>query len=123
MSMKNIYLTLLFLLILPSSVTAKENLKSKSKFTVRQAESLFTAQQWKSAIPVYESVLKAGPKNALGWNRLRYCYHNISEYDRAIFNYNKALLYEPAAPLATIIQSRLARVYSVKKDNKNICKS
>ncbi|HPM32052.1 MAG TPA: tetratricopeptide repeat protein [Chryseolinea sp.] len=114
--MKNIFVTLLLFLMMASPVTAV-SIKAKPKFTLRQADSLFNAQQWKSAIPVYESVLKAGPNNALGWNRLGFCYHNLNDYDKAILKYNKALLYTPAASLETVIQSRLARAYSMRKEN------
>ncbi len=88
LNMKMVYNVIFLCLILILEVSAYERPKSKQKFTLQQADSLFTAQQWKSAIPVYEAVLKSEPNNALGWNRLGYCYHNVSEYDKALLNYS-----------------------------------
>jgi len=45
-----------------------------------------------------------------------FSYHNLSNYDKALENYVKALIYKPAAGLEIIIQSRLASVYAVKNN-------
>lgn len=86
------------------------------KATISYADSLFMAQSWKEAIGVYERALKTEPANSLAWNRLGFSYHNLSNYDKALENYVKALNFNPSPALETIIQSRLARVYAVKND-------
>ena len=79
-------------------------------------DSLFTAQQWKAAIPLYESAIKSGVSNALTWNRLGYCYHNSGQIDLAIKDYMTSLENKPAAALELIVQTRLARAYSLKNE-------
>src|SRR6266853_352872 len=78
--------------------------------------SLFTAQQWKAAIPLYESAIKGGVNNALTWNRLGYCYHNAGQIDVAIKHYQVSLENKPTAGLEQVVQSRLARAYSLKNE-------
>ncbi|HEU5291872.1 MAG TPA: tetratricopeptide repeat protein [Cyclobacteriaceae bacterium] len=91
--------------------------KAKSKPTIQQADSLFLARDWNAAIPIYEAVLKKEPDNSLAWNRLGFSYHNLSNYDKALLNYSKSLEYKPTPAIETIVQSRMARVYSVKSEN------
>ncbi|HTH56566.1 MAG TPA: tetratricopeptide repeat protein [Cyclobacteriaceae bacterium] len=79
-------------------------------------DSLFASQQWKAAIPIYENVVKAGGSTALTWNRLGYCYHNVGQLDLAIKNYLISLQNNPAPFLEQVVQSRLARVYSLKNE-------
>jgi len=79
-------------------------------------DSLFSVQQWKAAIPLYEAAIKSGVNNALTWNRIGYCFHNTGQLDLAIKNYLTALENKPTAFLEQIIQSRLARVYSLKNE-------
>src|SRR5882762_6513676 len=83
-------------------------------FSTKIPDSLFSNQQWKAAIPFYESAIKSGVNNALTWNRLGYCYHNVGQLDLALKDYQASLETKPAAFLEQIIQSRLARVYSLK---------
>ena len=64
-----------------------------------KADSLFSIQQWKSAIPLYETAIKSGLPKAITWNRLGYCYHNLGEIDQAIRNYQLSLDNKPAAAL------------------------
>ena len=107
----------LFLALLLSVSAIGQKGKSKPKPTIQQADSLFLARDWNAAIPVYEAVLKAEPNNSLGWNRLGFSYHNMSNHDKALENYLKSMEYKPAANVETTVQSRMARVYSVKKEN------
>jgi hypothetical protein len=79
-------------------------------------DSLFTAQQWKAAIPLYESAIKSGVNNALTWNRLGYCYHNIGQIEIAIKHYQTSLANKPTAFLEQIVHTRLARAYSLKNE-------
>ncbi len=108
--MRVIFRVIIFLLSV-SAISAQSK-----KASLPQADSLFFSQNWKEAIPVYEKILKTEPANSLAWNRLGFSYHNLSNYDKAIENYLKALNNKPAPSLETIIQSRLARVYAVKHD-------
>jgi tetratricopeptide (TPR) repeat protein len=113
--MKSVILTLALCVM----VTALQAQKTKKQYTLPHADSLFTAQQWKEAIPIYEAVLKSVPENALAWNRLGFSYHNTGRYDKALSSYQRALNYNPAPTLLAVIHSRIARVYSIKKDNVN----
>jgi tetratricopeptide (TPR) repeat protein len=108
---------LLFALI--AMVTSLHAQKTKKQCTLRQADSLFTAQQWTAAIPAYEAVLKSTPANASGWNRLGFSYHNTGSHDKALSSYQRALTYNPGPTLLPVIHSRIARIYSIKKDNDN----
>lgn len=62
----------------------------------------------------YEKILKSEPGTALSWNRLAFAYHNLSNYDKALENYQKSVTLKPASALETIIQSRMMRAYAVK---------
>ena len=107
---------LLFLLCITIGGFCQGSKKVKVTYTLKIADSLFTAQQWSDAIPAYESVLKSTPVNALGWNRLGFSYHNTGNYDKALTNYLKSLEQKPAPGLETVVQSRIARIYSLKND-------
>lgn len=111
--MRTILAVGLLLLFVSSQTSVSAQL---NKASIPYADSLFLSQNWKGAIPVYEKVLKTEPANSLAWNRLGFSYHNLTNYDKALENYVKALNYKPSPALETIIQSRLARVYAVKHD-------
>ena len=115
-SMRSIFL-LCILVASFSAMSQSGRKKGKLKPTIQQADSLFLLRDWNAAIPMYEAVLKNEPNNSLAWNRLGFSYHNLSNYDRALSNYLKALEYKPNAGLETTIQSRLARAYSLKNEN------
>jgi len=114
--MKKLWCIIFLCLISIADISAQRKTKSIPTFNLQQADSLFAAQQWKTAIPVYEAVLKIEPNNAQGWNRLGYCYHNLLDYGKALTSYSKALSCKPTVALETIIQSRLARIYSLKNE-------
>ncbi|SRR5258706_3805102 len=80
------------------------------------ADSLFSIQQWKSALPLYEKAIKSGVSNAITWNRLGYCYHNVGQIDLAIKNYLISLANKPTAALEQVVQVRLSRAYSIKNE-------
>ena len=105
-----------FALLFSVTVSAQKG-KTKSKPTIQQADSLFLAREWNAAIPIYEAVLKSEPNNSLAWNRLGFSYHSLSNFDKALTNYAKSLEYKPTSAIETTVQSRMARVYSVKKEN------
>ncbi len=77
-----------------------------SRFTLRSAAM-------ESGIPLYESAIKSGTNSALTWNRLGYCYHNVGQIDVAIKDYQASLDNKPAGFLEQVVQSRLARAYSL----------
>ncbi len=85
--------------------------------SIKQADSLYAASDWKNAVPVYESVLNTSPDNALAWNRLGYSYHNLRNYEKAMSSYTKALQNKPAPQLEATVDARLARIHSIKKEN------
>ncbi|HEY0742941.1 MAG TPA: tetratricopeptide repeat protein [Chryseosolibacter sp.] len=89
---------------------------AQSSVSVQKADSLFFLSDWKGAIAVYEAALKAGEAPAIAWNRLGFSYHNIGQYDKAIANYKKSLENKPAPFLEATVQSRLARIASIRKD-------
>ena len=84
--------------------------------STNKADSLFSSQQWKAAIPLYIDAIKAGANNAITWNRLGYSYHNIGNMDDAIKNYLISLNNKPTPFLEQVVQSRLARAYSIKNE-------
>jgi tetratricopeptide (TPR) repeat protein len=114
-TMKSVFLTLALCVMI---ITLQAQ-KTKKHYTLPQADSLFTAQQWNAAIPAYEAVLKTALVNALAWNRLGFSYHNTGNYDKALTSYQRALTHNPAPTLLPVIHSRIARIYSIKKDNVN----
>lgn len=84
-----------------------------NKIKMSTADSLFSAQRWNEAISAYEGVLKNESGTALSWNRLGFSYHNLSNYGKALENYQKSLTLKPSPALETIIQSRMMRAYAV----------
>lgn len=112
--MRAILATVLLLLFV-SFVSSQTNVSAQSKkSSLPYADSLFFSQNWKEAIIVYEKVLKTESTNSLAWNRLGFSYHSLLNYDKALENYSKSLNNKPAPSLEITIQSRLARVYSIK---------
>ena len=91
--------------------------KSSKRYSLPQADSLFTSQQWASAIPAYEYVLKSTPDNALAWNRLGFSYHNMANYEKALTAYQTSLTKKPAPAIEQIVHARMARIFSLRKEN------
>lgn len=87
------------------------------KVTLAYADSLFLLQQWKNAVSAYETVLKKEPGTALTWNRLGFSYHNLSDPDKAVECYQKSLAANPSPALETVVQSRVARAFALRKDS------
>ena len=80
------------------------------------ADSLFLAQRWSEAITAYEKALKKEQGSALAWNRLGFSYHNLSNYDKALENYQKSIGIKPTPALETVVQTRMARAYAMKHE-------
>jgi Tetratricopeptide repeat len=89
----------------------------KQNVTLPYADSLFGIQNWKEAASAYEFVVKNGTVAPITWNRLGFSYQNLSNYSKALTNYEKALAAKPPVPLEIIIQSRMGRVYSMMNNN------
>lgn len=85
--------------------------------SIQKADSLFFISNYSLAIPIYESALKVAGNNAVAWHRLGYSYHSLGQYDKALANYAKAMENKPSAQLEATIESRLSRIYSVRKDS------
>jgi hypothetical protein len=112
--MKTTSFVVLLFFALSLSSFAQGSKKTTQKFTIKEADSLFSIGSWSTAIPVYENVLKSSGDNALAWNRLGYCYHNTGSYDKAVEAYMTSLQKNPAKPLEATVRSRLARIQSLK---------
>lgn len=84
-----------------------------------KADSLYFLSDWKNTISAYESLLKSNAPTPMTLNRLGYAYHNLKQYDKALLNYEKALEATPPPQMTSVIESRIARVLSVRKDINN----
>lgn len=89
---------------------------AQSSMSIQKADSLFFLSDWKGAIAQYEGVLKNGAAPAVAWNRLGFSYHNLGQYDKAVTNYKRSLEHKPSPLLEATVQSRLARIASVRND-------
>jgi tetratricopeptide (TPR) repeat protein len=87
--------------------------------SVKKADSLFFISDYKNAIPIYEAALKVAATNSVAWNRLAYSYQSLGQFDKALANFSKALENNPPAPLLATIESRLSRIYAIRKDSEN----
>jgi hypothetical protein len=91
--------------------------KNSKRYTIKEADSLFTIQQWVAAIPAYEYVLKSTPDNALAWNRLGFSYHNTGNYDKAMTAYQLSLTKKPTPAVEQVVHSRMAKIFSLRNEN------
>jgi tetratricopeptide (TPR) repeat protein len=114
--MKYCLLSLIVLLLVHPDSYSQSNKNSTSVFTIKNADSLYFALRYKDAIQVYEKILKTDPANAIAWNRLGYCYQNVFNYNMALESYFKSLALKPTPPVCVAIQSRLARIYSIRNE-------
>jgi len=106
---------ILVLLIINYSVQAQDAYQK----LIGKADSLFLAQNWASAKKIYEAVLNDTSHNALSWNRLGFSNYNLKLYDEALKNYEKAALLNPLPGIKPVLYSRLAKVYAIKKRNRD----
>lgn len=83
---------------------------------MKNADSLFFAQDWKAAKNLYEKLLNDTSTNAIAWNRLGFCYYNLSMNDKAMPCYEKALKLNGSAGLKASVYSRMARIFAQKND-------
>jgi tetratricopeptide (TPR) repeat protein len=81
------------------------------------ADSLYQLNDFKRALPLYEKVVKQTTNNAVTWHRLGYCYHNTGKYIDALKCYEQSLANNPGKILKQFVESRMARIYSIRNDN------
>jgi tetratricopeptide (TPR) repeat protein len=81
------------------------------------ADSLYQLNDFKKALSLYEKVVKQINNNAVVWHRLGYCYHNTGKYADALRCYEQSLGNNPGPMLKQFVQSRMARIYSLQKNN------
>jgi len=105
--MKRKFLSVMFLVALGTAVFAQKQTR------LQDADSLFGIKQWKGAKANYVAYLGDTSTNALAWNRLGFCNHNLGNYADALKDYQKALANKPSPPLRSIASERMARVYSL----------
>ena len=103
----------IFLLLIVVITGLAANGQAKSSSMLKAADSLFAIKEWKAAKENYVRYLKDTSKNALAWNRLGYCNHNLGKYDEALKDYQKALANKPNPPVRSVLSERIARVYSL----------
>ncbi len=87
--------------------------------TLRTADSLFFALNWRPAATIYEKILSDTSQNVIAWNRLGFSNYHLGNFDKAMWCYNKALSFNPPAGLKASVYSRMARVYALKNENQN----
>jgi tetratricopeptide (TPR) repeat protein len=51
---------------------------------------------WQSEVSLWEDVIKKGPEKARGYNGLGLAYQHMSQYDKAIVSFDKAIALDPA---------------------------
>jgi tetratricopeptide (TPR) repeat protein len=105
---------IILLMVIPFfSLAVNVQGQAKNGLLLKAADSLFGIKEWKAAKANYVRYLKDTSKNALAWNRLGYCNHNLGKYDEAMADYERALDNKPNPPLRSVLSERIARVYSL----------
>ena len=99
-----------------SSLLAQNSASNSYKPSMRNGDSLFFAQNWKAAKPIYESLLSDTSSNGIAWNRLGFCYYQEANYDAALKNYQKSLSTKPSPPVLATVWSRIAKIQSIKNE-------
>lgn len=64
-------------------------------FEFTQAKKMVEAKNYKSAVPLFEKVVKKQPKNADAWNLLAYSNRKLENFDVALTQYKTALKIQP----------------------------
>ena len=81
---------------------------------MKKADSLYFAQDWSGAKPIYNALLSDTSTNGVAWNRLGFCNYNTGDYKDALNDYKKALANHPIPPLKASAYSRMARVNALQ---------
>lgn len=97
--------------------TAQQVKKGFATVPLATADSLFAATDWKGAATAYESILKQGPVNPAVSSGLGFCYHNLTQYNKAVQTYLTVLQNNKDQELSKTTLIRLARSYALLKEN------
>ena len=81
---------------------------------IKQADSLYYAQDWQGAQAIYTKLLTDTFTNSIAWNRLGFCNYNTGRFDDALYDYKKALANNPIPPVKGSAWSRMARVNALQ---------
>lgn len=106
---------ILIIMIHVITISAQTN-AHRSK--LQAADSLFQAQQWKTAKEKYQQYVTDTVTNPVTWNRLGFCNYHLGLYLQSVSNYEKALTLNPAPPIKSVIEIRLARSFAQLKNEK-----
>ena len=80
----------------------------------READSLYAAQDYQHAKPIYEKLLTEDSKDAFHFNRLGFSAFNTGDMSKAEKFFSLALAANPALPIKASTLSRMARVKALK---------
>jgi hypothetical protein len=102
-----------------SSLTAQESAHHFQVADIHKADSLFFASNWKNASQEYVMALAVDSNKTkpILWNRLGFCYYQLGRIDEAISSYNTSIQNKPPAQLLSILHSRLAKAFAIKKED------
>lgn len=89
--------------------------------SLKTADSLYNAGQWKTAAYWYETFVSTHKEkaSAVVYNRLGYAKHNTGSYQEALNAYIQAAAKNPPSPILPFLYSRMARSYAVLNDKTN----
>ena len=82
--------------------------------SIRKADSLFLAGNYRSAKEIYFKILKDSSKNATAWSRYGFSNLNLKNYDEALRLFEKAISLHPPSPVRMNAFASMARIWSVK---------
>ena len=102
--------------ILANGAAAQDDDKAvNSAQLLQQARQLLGQQKFKDATEMLNKVVKADPKNALGWQLHGFALHSEGKLDEAIKSHKKASGFDQTRGIALY---NLACAYSLKEDKK-----
>ena len=84
--------------------------------SIRKADSLFLAGDYKSAKEMYSRILKDTSKNATAWSRYGFSNLNMKNYDEALRLLEKAISLHPPTPVRMNTFASMARIWSTKSN-------
>lgn len=109
-----------FLLILVCHITSPAQTPPPANPTIRKADSLFLLGDWNNARSLYLEAAKTSSLIVSGWSRLGFSNYNLGNYDEAMQAYQKVLSMNAPVVFRGITFSRMAKVYAVRNDKKNV---
>lgn len=105
------------LLLISSFYSFSQSNSQPASQEQKLADSLYQLNDFKHALPLYEKIVKQTPANPVTWHRLGYCYHNMGKYAEALKCYEQSLANNPGPLLKQFVETRMARIYSIQKNN------